>query len=75
MSGWFNIDPNKLKQLATSTLINAQKQIGKKAMSALIFLIRFVFHPDKVLDIKENATVPDHQSTGTPNQIIIKYIE
>jgi hypothetical protein len=30
MSGWFNIDPNKLKQLATTTLINAQKQIGLK---------------------------------------------
>ncbi|CAF2817417.1 unnamed protein product [Rotaria sp. Silwood2] len=29
MSGWFSIDPNKLKELATSTLINAQKQIDK----------------------------------------------
>jgi hypothetical protein len=30
MAGWFNIniDPNKIKQLAASTLINAQKQIG-----------------------------------------------
>jgi hypothetical protein len=27
MAGWF-IDPNKLKQFAASTLINAQKQIG-----------------------------------------------
>jgi hypothetical protein len=31
MAGWFNIniDPNKIKQLAASTLINAQKQIDK----------------------------------------------
>lgn len=65
MSGWFTIDPNKLKQLAASTLINAQKQIGKKTTSAVIFLIGFVIHSDKVLDIKENATVPDHQSIGT----------
>jgi len=29
MSGWFNLDPNKLKQLATNTLINAQKRIDQ----------------------------------------------
>jgi hypothetical protein len=29
MSSWFTIDPNKIKQLAASTLINAQKHIGK----------------------------------------------
>ncbi|CAF3668166.1 unnamed protein product [Adineta steineri] len=29
MSGWFNIDTSKLTQLATSTLINAQKTIDK----------------------------------------------
>ncbi|UJR27494.1 hypothetical protein I4U23_008778 [Adineta vaga] len=29
MAGWFSLDPNKLKQIATSTLINAQKQIDK----------------------------------------------
>ncbi|CAF3751892.1 unnamed protein product [Rotaria sordida] len=29
MSGWFSIDPNKLKELAANTLINAQKHIDK----------------------------------------------
>ncbi|CAF0804971.1 unnamed protein product [Adineta ricciae] len=29
MAGWFSLDPNKLKQIAASTLINAQKQIDK----------------------------------------------
>lgn len=29
MAGWFTIDPNKLKELAANTLINAQKQIGR----------------------------------------------
>jgi hypothetical protein len=46
MSGWFTIDPNKLKQLATSTLINAQKQIGKRSLffyTLLCFYIKFLF--------------------------------
>lgn len=64
MSGWFNLDPNKLKQLATSTLINAQKQIGKKSIDIVIYFSSTI-HLDKVLDIKENASVPDQQLIGT----------
>ena len=64
MSGWFNIDPNKLKQLATSTLINAQKQIGKNFIDIVIYF-SLIIHLDKVLDIKENPSVPDQQLIGT----------
>jgi hypothetical protein len=66
MSGWFTIDPNKLKQLATSTLINAQKQIGKRSLFfyTLLFLYENFIYLDKVLDIKDGAPGTEHQPIG-----------
>ncbi len=73
MAGWFPIDPNKLKQLAASTLINAQKQIGSIDFICCLFRKNFLFiYLDKVLDIKDGAPGTEHQPIGKFHLIQIK---
>lgn len=64
MSGWFTIDPNKLKQLATNTLINAQKQIGLKTKYGFLFVMVLFIYLDKVLDIKDGTPGSEQQPIG-----------
>jgi len=73
MSSWFNIDPNKIKQLAASTLINAQKHIGwKEFLFCFCLFFKLLFILDKVLDIKEGAPGTEQQPIGKMNFINMK---
>ena len=48
MSTWFSFDSNKFKELATNTLINAQKQIGLSKNVSIIFGIDHILIPNLI---------------------------